>query len=162
MKKQKVIINHVLNVEIKKVQEKQVSTKPDNEDNVSTKADNEDNVSTKSSTQQSQSSLLNSLHIIANNTNTTKFHNIGDDDNDEEQEQRKPTINEKLDHMNMSLEQVMNTMANHPMGQTTNDDMELLKARIDNIEVMLETQNKLIGDIEANIKHCIYQIYCKL
>ena len=131
--------------------------------NVSTKPDNEDNVSTKSSTQQSQTSLLNSLHIIANNTNTTKFYNIHDDDNDEEYEQRKPTINEKLDHMNMSLEQVKNTMANHPMGQTTNDDdIELLKARIDNIELMLQNQNKLISDIESSIKHCIYQIYCKL
>ena len=39
--------------------------------------------------------------------------------------------------MNMSLEQVKNTMGNHHMGQPTNDDIELLKARIDNIEVML-------------------------
>ena len=64
--------------------------------------------------------------------------------------------------MNMSLEQVKNTMGNHHMGQPTNDDIELLKARIDNIEVMLQNQNKLISDIESNIKHCIYQIYCKL
>ena len=64
--------------------------------------------------------------------------------------------------MNMSLEQVNNTMGNHHMGQPTNDVLELLKARIDNIEVMLQNQNKLISDIESNIKHCIYQIYCKL
>ena len=95
---------------------------------------------------------------MGNSINTTKFYNLGD----EEQEQRKPTINEKLDHMNMSLEQVKNTMGNHHMGQPTNDDIELLKARIDNIEVMLQNQNKLIGDIESNIKHCTYQIYCKL
>ena len=48
------------------------------------------------------------------------------------------------------------------MGQTGNDDVELLKSRIDNIEVMLENQNKSVSDIEASIKHCIYQIYCKL
>ena len=48
------------------------------------------------------------------------------------------------------------------MGQTSNDDVELLKSRIDNIEVMLENQNKLISDIEASLKHCIYQIYCTL
>ena len=44
------------------------------------------------------------------------------------------------------------------MVQTSNDDVELLKSRIDNIEVTLESQNKLISDIEASIKHCIYQI----
>ena len=48
------------------------------------------------------------------------------------------------------------------MGQTSNDDVELLKSRIDNIEVMLENENKFIGDIEASIKRCTYQIYCKL
>ena len=48
------------------------------------------------------------------------------------------------------------------MGQTTHDDVELLKSRIDSIELMLENQNELISDIEAIIKHCIYQIYCKL
>jgi hypothetical protein len=141
----------------KSSRKKHVSKKTDNEEEGETLSS--DNVSTKSSTQQSQTSLLNSLHIIANSTNTTKFYNI----DDEEQELRKPTINEKLDHMNMSLEQVKNTMANHPMGQTSNDDdIELLKARIDNIELMLQNQNKLISDIESNIKHCIYQIYCKL
>ncbi len=151
----------------KSSRKKHVSTKLDNEEvrsafgtaTIEGETLSSDNVSTKSSTQQSQTSLLNSLHIIANSTNTTKFYNI----DDEEQEQRKPTINEKLDHMNMSLEQVKNTMANHPMGQTSNDDdIELLKARIDNIELMLQNQNKLISDIESNIKHCIYQIYCKL
>jgi len=53
-------------------------------------------------------------------------------------------------------------MKNYQMVQTTNDDVDMLKPRIDNIELMLETQNKLISDIEASIKHCIYQIYCKL
>ena len=48
------------------------------------------------------------------------------------------------------------------MGQTTNNDVELLKSRNDNIELMLESQNKLISDIEARIKHCIYQTHCKL
>ena len=48
------------------------------------------------------------------------------------------------------------------MAQSSNDDVDRLKSRIDNIELMLEKQNKLINDIEASIKHCIYQIYCKL
>ena len=48
------------------------------------------------------------------------------------------------------------------MEQTSNDDMELLKSRLDNTELMLENQNKLFNDIEGNIKHCIYQIYCTL
>ena len=47
------------------------------------------------------------------------------------------------------------------MGQATNDDVDVLKTRNDNIELMLEEQNKLISGIEANIKHWIYQIYCK-
>ena len=73
-----------------------------------------------------------------------------------------PTINERLDHINMSLDQVKNQMKNHPMGQTTNDDVDMLKLRVDNIELMLENQNKLISDIEASIKLCTYQIYCRL
>ena len=48
------------------------------------------------------------------------------------------------------------------MGQTTNDDVDVLKSRIDDIELMLGSQNNLISDIEASVKHCIYQIYCKL
>jgi len=48
------------------------------------------------------------------------------------------------------------------MEQTSNDDIELLKSRIDNIELMLENPNKLCNEIESNIKHCKYQIYCKL
>ena len=134
MKKQRLNLSHVMNVDIRK---KPVSTKSDNQDNVSTKSDNQDNVSTKSSTHQSQTSVLNSLHILGNNSNSTNFYNIHDE---EESEQRKPTINEKLDHINMSLDQLTNAMTNNLMGQTTNDDIELLKARIDNIEVMLENQ----------------------
>ena len=48
------------------------------------------------------------------------------------------------------------------MGQTTNDDADALKSRIDSTELLIEKQNKLISDIEASIKHCIYQNYCKL
>ena len=48
------------------------------------------------------------------------------------------------------------------MRQTTNDDVDVLKSRIDNIDLMLENQNKLISYIEASVKHGIYQIYCKL
>ena len=119
----------------------------------STKSDNDDdNVSCKSSTEQSHISLLNTLQVISNNTNRTGFYNINDDE-----EQRKPTINEKLDHINMLLDDIKKDMK-----PTTNDDVELLKSRIDNIEIMMEKQNKLINDMEANIKHCIYQIYCKL
>ena len=48
------------------------------------------------------------------------------------------------------------------MTQSHNDDVDMLKSRIDDIELMLEKQNKLISDVEASIKHCRYQIYCKL
>ena len=48
------------------------------------------------------------------------------------------------------------------MEQTSNDDIELLKSRIDNLELMLENQNELFNDTKAIIKHCTYQIYCKL
>ena len=48
------------------------------------------------------------------------------------------------------------------MEQTSNDDIELLQSRVDDIELMIENQNKLFNAIEANVKHCIYQIYCKL
>ena len=47
---------------------------------------------------------------------------------------------------------IKNQMKNHPKGQSTTDDVELLKSRVDNIEVMLEKQNKFINDIEASIK----------
>ena len=72
-------------------------------------------------------------------------------------EHRKPTINQRLNHIHISLDQVKNQMA-----QSSNDDVDMSKSRIDNIEAMLEKQNKLIKDIEASINHCIYQIYCKL
>ena len=169
MKNQKIIINHAMNVEIRK--KKSLSTKSENQDNVSIKSDNQynvsiksdnqDNVSTKSSTHQSQTSVLKSLQILTNNSNSTNVYNIGSPDYDES-EQRKPTINERLEHINMSLDQLTNAMTNKLIGGTGNDDIELLKSRIDNIEVMIEKQNKFISDIEANIKHCIYQIYCKL
>ena len=48
------------------------------------------------------------------------------------------------------------------MGQTTNDDVDVLKSRIDNIELMLEKPNKLISDLEASIRHCIHQVSSKL
>ena len=48
------------------------------------------------------------------------------------------------------------------MAQSSNDDVDTLKPRIDNVEFMLEKQNKLINDIKASIKHCICQIYFKL
>ena len=48
------------------------------------------------------------------------------------------------------------------MAQSNNDDVDMLKLRIDNLELTLEKQNKLNNDIEASIKHCIYQMYCKL
>ena len=123
---------------------------------------NEDNISTKSNTQQSQSSILNTLEIITNSITKTQFYNIDNDNTDESFEYRKPTMNDKLDHIHISADQVKNQIKNHPMGQNTNDDVELLKSRIDNIDLMLENQNKLISDIESSIKHCIYQIYCKL
>ena len=48
------------------------------------------------------------------------------------------------------------------MGQTSNDDIEMLKSRIDIDELMLDNKYKLFNDIESNTKLCIYQIYCKL
>ena len=48
------------------------------------------------------------------------------------------------------------------MAPSSKDDVDMLKSRIDNIELMLEKQNKVISNIEASIKPCIYQIYCKL
>ena len=48
------------------------------------------------------------------------------------------------------------------MAQSSNVYVDMLKPRIDSIEVMLEKQNKLINDIEASLKHCTYQIYSKL
>ena len=142
-----------------KKKKKSLSIKSDNQYNVSIESDNQDNVSTKSSTHQSQTSALKSLQILTNNSNSTNFYNIGSPDYDES-EQRKPTINEQLEHINMSLDQLTNAMTNNLIRGTGNDDIELLKSRIDNIEVMLEQQNKFISDIEANIKHCRYQIYC--
>ena len=68
-------------------------------------------------------------------------------------EQRKPTINERLNHIPISLDQVLKQMA-----QSAIDDVYILKSRIDNIELMLQNQNKLINDIDASVKHCIYQI----
>ena len=99
----------------------------------STKSDNDDdNVSCKSSTEQSHISLLNTLQVISNNTNRTEFYNINDGDGEE---QKKPTINEKLDHINMLLDDIKKDMK-----PTTNDDVELLKSRIDNIEIMMENK----------------------
>ena len=48
------------------------------------------------------------------------------------------------------------------MAQSSNDDVAMLKSRIETVELMIEKQNKLINDIEASIQHCIYQIYYKL
>ena len=70
MKKTKTILKHVVIVEKeRRLQKKQPPLTPNNEDNVSTK----------SSTQQSQSSCFNTLEIITNNTNTTQFYNIDND-----------------------------------------------------------------------------------
>ena len=67
---------------------------------------NEDNISTKSSTQQSQSSFFYTLEILTNNINTTQFCNIDNDNTFESFEHRKPTINERLDNLHISLDQV--------------------------------------------------------
>ena len=90
IQKQNVIIKHVLIVETQTMWEKQASATTHN---------NEDNISTKSSTQHSQSSISNTWEIIANNINTTQFYNIDNDNTDETSENRKPTINEILNHI---------------------------------------------------------------
>ena len=41
------------------------------------------------------------------------------------------------------------------MAQSSNDDVDMLKSRIDNNDLMLEKQSKLVNDIEAIIKHYI-------
>ena len=99
---------------------------------------------------------MNTLKIITNNITKTQFYNIDNGNADESFEHRKPTINQRLYHIHISLEQVKNRKTNYPMEQTSNGDIELLKSRIDNIELMIENQNKLFNDIEANIEHlCI-------
>ena len=81
----------------------------------------------KSITQQSQSSCFNTLEIITNDNNTTLFHNIGNDNTYETFEHRKPTVNERLDNIHISLDQVKGQIGNHPVGQTINDDVDVLK-----------------------------------
>jgi hypothetical protein len=66
-------------------------------------------------------------------------------------------MNEGSNHIHISLDQMKRHMA-----QSSNDDVDMLKSRTDNIELMQEKQIKLINDIEASMKHCIYPIYCKL
>jgi len=95
-----------------------------------------------------------------NNNNTTQFYNIDNANAYESFEHKKPAIYETLGNIHISLDQVASQKI--PKGQTTHDDVDVLKSRIDNIELMLEDQNKLISDIEASIKHCIYQVYCDL
>jgi len=119
------------------------------------------NISTKSSTQQSQSSCFNALEIITNNNNATQLYDVDNGNTDGALEHRKPTIIEIFDNIHIPLDHVKSHMKTYPIWQTTNDDVDVLKSRIDNVELMLESQN-LISDIEANIKHCVYQIYCKL
>ena len=65
-------------------------------------------------------------------------YDIDEDKTDEPFEHRQPTINEGLDNIHISLDQVKSQIKNYPMGQTTNDDVDVLKSRIDNIELMLE------------------------
>ena len=80
-------------------------------------ANTEDNISTKSSMQQSQSSISNTLETITHNTNKTQFYNI-DNDNDnmnEPFEHRKLTINKRLNHIHISLDQLKNKYRNHLM-----------------------------------------------
>ena len=42
------------------------------------------------------------------------------------------------------------------------DEILLNSNKIKEKSQVFENQNKLISDIEASVKHCIYQIYCKL
>ena len=102
-------------------------------------ANNEDNISTRSITQQSQSSLsLNTLETITSSTNKTQYYDI-DNDNDnmnELLEHRKPTVDERLSRIHISVDQVKKQMA-----QSSNDDVAMLKSRGDDIELILEKQN---------------------
>ena len=85
---------------------------------------------------------LNTFEITTNNTNKTQAYNIDNDNGNmnEPFEHRKPTISERLNHIHISLDQVNNQMKDHPMAQTTNDDVDMLKSRVDNIEFTLEKQ----------------------
>ena len=118
-KKPKVIIKPAKIVEIWELVEKQPPLTPNNEDNISTK----------SSAQQSQSYFFNTLEIITNNTTTTQLFNMDNDNTDESFEHRRPTISERFDNIHISLDQVNNQMKNYPMGQTTTDDVEVLKSK---------------------------------
>ena len=82
------------------------------------------------------------IRNITDDNNTTQFYNIdnGNDNMNASFGQRKPTISQRLDHIHISLDQVKNHMKSHPLGQTTNDDVVILKSRIDDIELMLEKQ----------------------
>ena len=106
MEKPEVIIKPAKIVERKGEVQKQQPLTPNNEDNISTE----------SSTQQSQSSSLNTLETLTNYTNKTQLYNIDNDNTDESFEYRKPTINERLENIHISLDQVKNQIENHPMG----------------------------------------------
>ena len=80
--------------------------------------------------------------MITNNISTTQFYNIDNYITDGSFEHRKPTINERLDYIHISLDQVRNHTKNCPTGQTNNVDVEPLKSRIDHIEWTSDNQNK--------------------
>jgi len=79
------------------------------------------------------------IRNITDDNNTTQCYNIdnGNGNMNASFGQRKPTINQRLNHMHISLDQVKNQMKSHAMGQTTNDDVDVLKSRIDDTELML-------------------------
>ena len=64
----------------------------------------------------------------------------------------------QTNHLNIENQQHMKDQTIYRF-QTTNDDVDVLKSRIDSIELMLETQNELISDIEASVKRCIYHFF---
>jgi len=106
-----------------------------------------------------KSDVVNILDDIQIIPTQPSFYNIGEyDENLEDEETQKPlTINSKLDMIYNSI----GVSNNNNIG-TNDEQIDLLKSRIDNIELILQKQMKLIEDVEKNIQNCLYKIYCKL
>lgn len=108
-----------------------------------------------------KSDVVNILDDIQIIPTQPSFYNIGEYDenkNEEEEESQKPlTINSKLDMIYNSI----GVSNNNNIG-TNDEQIDLLKSRIDNLELILQKQMKLVEDMERNIQNCLYKIYCKL
>ena len=96
--------------------------------------------------------ILNAIEIIPNIT-PPKFYDISD--NEDEEGSKPLTINSKLD----MIYTLLNNNHNTP---TNTEDINLLKSRIDNLELVIQNHIKSTEEMEKNILNCLYKIYCKL